>query len=343
MAPGLPHGSPGHGRWSLRYIPYWFGKPAEEIGPAELEEFVARATPAGHNLGYLGPSETPGELPRQVSALANAEGGLLILGVEVEREEDARGNLLGIRPRALRGIDAAGWEELRRTALAAITPPVAGLDARTIGLGQGRIAVLLDIPPSPLGVHRAPDGRYYTRRGFRDLPMEPEEVEAVRARRGRPKLLPRLEIARIEAAEGRLTLRVRLDNRGRRETRDPRVRLRLLGAEPLGGPPRGVEVAEAGRGAWEFRWAPQGRIAPGELTGSLEIPIRHEGDFAAEVELAGEGLPAETSYFLIPADVPREVQGILSGEEGWEVPPADRVQVLRWRSPGGPPRPHPTP
>jgi hypothetical protein len=317
---------------SLKYIQYWFGKPPEDITSGDVEDFIARATPAGHNLEYAEPLAPPGELSRQISALANAEGGLLIWGVEVDREEDAKGNVLDIRPRTLRGLDAAegGREELQRSGFEGIAPPVPGVDVRVVELPQGGVVVLLDIPQSPVGVHRAPDGRYYTRRGFLNVPMEQGQVESVRARRRRPKVLPRLEIAHIEAAEGRLILRVRLDNRGRREALNPRVRLRLLGAESLGDLPEGVEREETASGAAEeIQWITRGRVGPGALVGSWDISIHYPRDFAAEVEVACEGLPTETTYFLIPADVPPEVQSMLMGEEGWEVPPADRAEVVR--------------
>ncbi len=316
----------------MRYIQYWFGKPPEDVTSGDIEDFIARATPAGHNLEYAEPLAPPGELSRQISALANAEGGLLIWGVEVEREEDAKGNILSIRPGALRGIDAAegGRAELERSGLAGIVPPVPGVDFHFVELPQGGVIVLLDIPQSPVGVHRAPDGCYYTRRGFLNVPMDQGQVESVRARRGRPKVLPRLEIAHIEAVEGRLTLRVRLDNRGRREALNPRVRLRLLGAESLKDLPEGVEREKATHGgAEEIRWINRGRVGPGVLVGSWDISIHYPGDFAAEVEVAGEGLPTEMTYFLIPADIPPEVQRMLKGEEGWEVPPADRAEVVR--------------
>ncbi len=319
----------------MKYIQYWFGKPPEDITSGDVEDFIARATPAGHNLEYAEPLAPPEELSRQISALANAEGGLLIWGVEVERLEDAKGNILDIRPRALLGISAIGGgrEELQQSAFAGIAPPVQGIDFRPVELPREGLAVLLDIPQSPVGVHRASDGRYYTRRGFLNVPMEPGQVEALRARRGRPKLLPRLEIAHVEAAEGRLTLKVRLDNRGRREALNPRVRLRLLGAGSLGDLPEGVEGDRATPEApEEIRWSTLGRVGPGALVGSWDIPIHYPGDFAAEVEVACEGLPTETTYFLVPADVPFDVQKMLAGEESWEVPPSDRAEVLKLRS-----------
>lgn len=319
----------------MKYIQYWFGKPPEDIAPGDIEDFIARATPAGHNLEYAEPRAPPEELSRQISALANAEGGLLIWGVEVEREEDAKGNILDIRPRALRGIDLVGGnrEELQGSALAGIAPPVQGIDFRLVELSLEVVAALLDIPQSPVGVHRAADGLYYARRGHLNVPMEQGQVEALRARRGRPRLLPRLEITRIEAAEGRLTLRVRLDNRGRREALNPRVRLRLLGAGSLGDLPEGAERGKVTPGsAEEIHWVILGRVGPGTLVGPWDIPIHYPGDFAAQVEVACEGLPAETTYFLVPADVPFDVQKILAGEEGWEVPPSDRAEVLKLQS-----------
>lgn len=322
---------------TLRYIQYWLRKPAPAVVEEDLRRFVDRALPAGQNLDYADATMPPKELARQVTALANAQGGLLVLGVEPLREEDAQGTLLRILPGAIQGLPPPwSFDDFQRKVLASNSPPVEGVEARPIRIADGVIVILLDVPPSALGVHRAPDGVCYGRSGFLNLPMDEARVAELQGRRGRPRLLPRLEIAQIDASTPRLTVRVEVQNRGRVGAPNPRVSLRLMGARPIGVPSEtGKGVAAASRGAGQFRWTLPRPIEAGEIVDLEGVRLQYDGDIAAEVRVACEGLAEETYLYLVPSDVVAEVQPLLSGDEGWEVPPAEPGEISR-RWPGEP-------
>ncbi len=324
---------------TLRYIQYWLRRPAPAVAEEDVRRFIAQALPAGKNLDYADATTPRKELTRRVTALANAQGGLLVLGVELVLEEDALGNLISILPGAVHGLPPPwGLDAFRADVLEAISPPVEGVEARPIRIASGNLVILLDVPPSPVGVHRAPDGVCYVRRGFLNPPMDKAQMAEIQGRRGRPRLLPRIEIAQIDASEARLTVRVEVQNRGRVDAPDARVSLRVIGARPLVAPAEvGRGGALASRDAGQFRWTLPRPIEAGEIVDLEGIRLQYDGDMAAEVHVACEGLAEEAYLYLVPADVVAEVQPLLSGDEGWEVPPAEPGEISqRW--PGEPHR-----
>ncbi len=311
----------------MRFIQYWLGRPAPAVTVEDLERFLAKAIPAGQNLEYGEPTMAPEEIERHVAGFANAWGGLLVLGVEVESELDEGGKLRRRTPTGLPGVDPTATEAFRE-GLAGIAPPLEGLDVRRVDLGPGAAALLLDTAPSAVGAHRAPDGAFYARRDLLTLPMAEDEVMAVAARRGRPRLIPRLAIARIAPGGGRLELRLSLENGGKAEAIRPEVTLELRGARPRTPLLVGMEAGAS------VRWGPLAALASRRATAVGSLTVEYEGAFGIIVEVACEGAPREAYHYIIPPGVPLEVQPLLSDDEGWEVPPSDSSDFARpWSEP----------
>jgi hypothetical protein len=254
--------------------------------------------------------------------MANADGGLILLGVEVEEERDEEGRTVGLRPLALHGLRTGegGWGQFQKAILSGVSPPVEGLEFYPMTLRRGGTVGFVEVPQSSVGVHRAPDGRYYIRRGFAVLRLGEAEIATIQARRSRPKLLPRLEIARIDAGSRRLGMRIHVENRGRVTAPVVDVSLRFSGATTVGpGTPQG--------GPGRLHWRAPGPLGREETLGVGEVSLTYQGDFGVEVAVSSPGHPAELYYFLIPGDLPAEVQDLVPDDEGWQVPPAEPREI----------------
>lgn len=116
------------------------------------------------------------DIAKDVSAFANAAGGLLIYGVE---EKDH------LPVRIDEGVADAecSREWIEAAILTGITPRVDGVRIVPLPVQQGRSVYVIEVPQSFRGPHQAADKRYYKRHNFKSVPMEDYEVADVRNRR----------------------------------------------------------------------------------------------------------------------------------------------------------------
>jgi len=123
------------------------------------------------------------ELARDVSAFANTEGGILVIGIETGREaEKAMAVSLsdGVDP----NVRKPEW--LQQVVAANISPPLNGLVVRPIPLSgprAGKVAYVIEIPKGETA-HQAPDLRYYGRHELESKPLADNEIR-LRMNRGR--------------------------------------------------------------------------------------------------------------------------------------------------------------
>lgn len=124
------------------------------------------------------------KISKEISGFANAGGGVIIVGISEESSEgkaSIAATLAGIENQK----HDAEW--LESPLLERVTPPVPGLDLKTIPLASGH-AIVIHVPQSFSGPHQAFDNRYYARRSFRLDPMVHYEIDDVRSRKDRKKL-----------------------------------------------------------------------------------------------------------------------------------------------------------
>ena len=158
-----------------------------------------------------------------LSGFANADGGVIVWGVETARTAD------GVE--YANGIDSISplsqfVAQLNEFTGQAVNPLVDGVLHKRIDLASDSGIALSLIPSSDGGPHMAKLGedRYYKRSGSRFAKMEHFEIADMFGRRQRPDLRVtyRLQATDVGAPRGRITrIALRLENHGRGSARAP--------------------------------------------------------------------------------------------------------------------------
>jgi hypothetical protein len=125
------------------------------------------------------------EISKDVSAMANANGGQIVYGM-TEKDHLPAGLDNGISPKPFDGL----WFE--QVIQQNIRPAIEGLKIIPIPSGTGTNYFGINVPASKT-VHQARDGRYYRRRNFRNDIMEDYEVREAMNRSAVPE--PFVEIS----------------------------------------------------------------------------------------------------------------------------------------------------
>lgn len=151
------------------------GRRLEDITEADLRELVEAGIPEGHHLDYKRDSYGTGavaakEFAKDISALANAGGGHLIIGVD-----EAEGV-----PTELRGVGVNGDVEIMRLdnwARTGISPRIIGVRGRVVPLESGAAVLVYRVPRSVNPPHQVvQDHRFYRRASRSNEPMNAEEL-----------------------------------------------------------------------------------------------------------------------------------------------------------------------
>jgi Putative DNA-binding domain len=165
-------------------------------------------------------------LATSISGYANAEGGVIVWGVDARR---TRGTYT-VESRPIRSL-ASFLMELQENTGNAADPPVAGVVHKPIDLGgdSGYCATL--VPVSDAGPHEAKHGedRFYLRSGDQFRRMERYEIAERLGRRARPSLILVHEVSTGARMMGRgssrttLVVRISILNNGRMTVAAPYI------------------------------------------------------------------------------------------------------------------------
>ena len=126
------------------------------------------------------------EMSKDISAMANAEGGQFVYAM-TEEENLPAGLDNGINPTPFDGL----WFE--QVLQQNISPKIEGLRIRQIQLSNGNVATVVEIPKSRT-IHQAKDLRYYRRRNYRNDMMEDYEIREALNRATTPDLYLKFEL-----------------------------------------------------------------------------------------------------------------------------------------------------
>lgn len=162
------------------------------------------------------------EAAKDISAFANASGGLLIYGIATDAKDKTK-------PTALDPIEPWNVNYLLHTIPAAIRHPIVGIRHKTFPVGGTPAALLFDVPESPLAPHQvAGECRYYRRQGVESVPMGHDLVELYFGRRMQAKLEPRITYTETDPgsdSRASCTLKLILLNAGGQIGRDVLTRI----------------------------------------------------------------------------------------------------------------------
>lgn len=118
------------------------------------------------------------EVIKDVTAFANADGGIIIYGVE----EDGH---LPVRIDGGVNDSDMNREWLDQIIAVNVTPPIEGIKIRQIPHAENCSLYIVEVPKSYRGPHQASDKKYYKRYNFRSSPMDHYEIFDIANRKSR--------------------------------------------------------------------------------------------------------------------------------------------------------------
>src|SRR5687768_2319644 len=184
---------------------------AKNWSEARLQNFITSGIEESLTLEYksaeaLDRNETKKkEITKDVSAMANSAGGILIYGISEYSQIDKRHLPEKITPVNRTEFPREWVEQI----IQAIRPRIDGISIYSINLGSGEtdVVYVIEIPQSHTA-HQASDHRYYKRFNFQSVPMEDYEVRDVMFREQTPDIAINF-LLEIKESEQNLIVRVR--------------------------------------------------------------------------------------------------------------------------------------
>lgn len=125
------------------------------------------------------------EITKDVSAMANSAGGIIVYGIR-EFEQESKRHL----PEKITPVDRRSFpREWVEQIIQAIRPRIDGILIHSVNLSSGEndVAFVIEIPQSNTA-HQASDHRYYKRFNFQAVPMEDYEIRDVMFREQTPNI-----------------------------------------------------------------------------------------------------------------------------------------------------------
>lgn len=156
-------------------------------------------------------------LSKEITAFANSDGGVLIVGIE----EGSERHISRIVP----VLDPSKNESWFENGLLPRIYPLVSYAIKFIPFDEGQV-IVFDVPASFSGPHQAGDKRFYARRQFRVDPLLPFEIEDIRRRKPKKGCLAEI---RMVADEGSINFAI--ENSGSEPIFD--VKIRIPGVENI--------------------------------------------------------------------------------------------------------------
>jgi hypothetical protein len=150
---------------------------------SEIEESLTLEYKAAEALDRVDAKKK--EITKDVSAMANSAGGIIVYGISEFPELEKRHLPARITPVDRRKYPREWVEQI----IQAIRPRIDGIVIHSVNLSSGEndVAFVIEIPQSNTA-HQASDHRYYKRFNFQAVPMEDYEIRDVMFREQTPNI-----------------------------------------------------------------------------------------------------------------------------------------------------------
>ncbi|NNE98151.1 MAG: ATP-binding protein [Pyrinomonadaceae bacterium] len=167
----------------------WTEAKIQNLIQSGIEESLTLEYKSGEALGRS--DQQKREITKDVSAMANSAGGLLIYGIREYAEADKKHLPEKIFPVDRSEIPREWIEQI----INSIRPRIDGIVIHSVQLGSGEndAVYVIDIPQSHTA-HQANNHRYYKRFNFQSVPMEDYEIRDVMFREQTPDVVTRFLI-----------------------------------------------------------------------------------------------------------------------------------------------------
>lgn len=184
----------------------WTESKIKNFITSEIEESLTLEYKSAEALGKS--SLQKKEITKDVSAMANSAGGLLIYGIREFAETDKRH-----LPEKFVPVDRTEFpREWVEQIINSIRPRIEGIFIHSVQLpsGENDVVYIIEIPQSKTA-HQARNHRYYKRFNFQSVPMEDYEIRDVIFREQMPDVVIRFL---VELKDGEQNLIVQAKNLG---------------------------------------------------------------------------------------------------------------------------------
>jgi hypothetical protein len=158
----------------------------------DLELLIQQQVQESLHLDYKGSTSLSKsgqkEIPKDVSAFANSDGGVIIYGIEESGHLPVR-----VDGGVSNSVITREWIE--QTILSNISPRIDGIQIQQIPIDPNMSAYCISIPKSDRAPHQdRTNKRYYKRYNFSSVPMEDYEISDIRTRSRSVKPLARFDV-----------------------------------------------------------------------------------------------------------------------------------------------------
>lgn len=198
-----------------------FGKEPEQVDLNNIQVLITQRREEARNLEYKSPDilNKPVDLSKWVSALLNADGGLIIIGVcedDPKKKDKVTAKIYPVR------IDFVGKdynkeriEQLVFSNLRSSTKPDIRIYPVRDSSDPNQVVYLIDIPQGENPPYQAGDDKYYRRLNVTKYAMHHTEIADFFGKRRKPQLILNHTIIATKMEESWFDLRVVVANKGK--------------------------------------------------------------------------------------------------------------------------------
>lgn len=207
----------------MSFVKDLFGKEPPDIKIGDIDNLIVNRREEDRFLEYKDPRilGTPEKLSGWASALLNADGGLIIIGVcedDPNKKEKVEAKIFPVSKEFVsKKYTKERIEQLIYSNIRSSSRPVINIYPVRDEADTSRAIYLIEIPQGNNPPYQASDGKYYRRLNATKYPMPHSEIADFFGKRRKPVLLLIFEIIKVNIQDSKyvFTLRVFISNTGK--------------------------------------------------------------------------------------------------------------------------------